>query len=367
MNKIEKEKLIVALRREGKNYREIAKEIQISIRDIKPILDKYGFNSIGLDRGHTNYRDDGNGSMIVAVSSRAYELFSEGQLPLEVSIALNIEGPKALDLHKEYLDLKHMGSFSKMYKDVGNDLPDFIKFYQGAKRHSKDIAQMMNYLRIFSDDLPAVQKQYEALKRKTNALQIENNEGETQRQDIENQVAVSSELLRTIIAEIHDAQSDKWELDRQKTELRRFVAQFRGSDQGYREIEQFVETRVKMILRDSNRLLDLAVISVLSSLCNDPEKCRYLFEILNLENNGRQNRKITSRNYAHQHTETTPLMKCKKSPFFFVTGLLGAQVFGDEADPNADRYKQDIVEMAKMFYEQLEQKMTMDIMKLLEP
>jgi hypothetical protein len=59
---------------------------------------------------------------MVAISSRAYELFSEGRSPIEVSIALNIEGPKALDLYKEYLDMKHMGSFSRMYKEVGDYL-----------------------------------------------------------------------------------------------------------------------------------------------------------------------------------------------------------------------------------------------------
>jgi hypothetical protein len=80
-------------------------------------------------------------------------------------------------------------------------------------------------------------------------------------------------------------------VERQKTELKRFVANFRDNEQGYREIIQFVETRGKMILRDSNRLLDLAMISVRSSLSNDIDKCRYLFEMLDLENHVGRNGK----------------------------------------------------------------------------
>jgi hypothetical protein len=102
---------------------------------------------------------------------------------------------------------------------------------------------------------------------------------------------VSGELLRTIIAELNGAHYERWEVERQKTELKRFVANFRDNEQGYREIIQFVETRGKMILRDSNRLLDLAMISVRSSLSNDIDKCRYLFEMLDLENHVGRNGK----------------------------------------------------------------------------
>ena len=38
----EKEKLVVQLYSESKSYREISKMARISVRDIKPILQKYG-------------------------------------------------------------------------------------------------------------------------------------------------------------------------------------------------------------------------------------------------------------------------------------------------------------------------------------
>lgn len=171
MNKYEKENLVVALRRQGKNYRDISKLAQISIRDIKPILDKYGTDTLGLDSDRSNYPHDSDSDdspKVVAISSRAYKLFSEGQSPLEVSMALNIGGPKVLSLYKEYQDMKHMSSFSRMYEEVGDDLPELIEFYEEAKRDGIN----KNH-RTFRFDLPAVQKQYEALKIQTDAVQLE--------------------------------------------------------------------------------------------------------------------------------------------------------------------------------------------------
>lgn len=188
-----------------------------------------------------------------------------------------------------------------------------------------------------------------------------------QRREIESQIDASSETLRTIIDTINESQNEKWELDRQNTELKRFVARFRDNDQGYREITQFVETRVKMILKDKSRLLDSAVISVLNSLSNNKDKCKYLFKLLDLdlENHGRQNRGVTGWNY-HNTMKSTPLMQYKSNPFLFPKGLLGAQSIGNGDDPNAQRYKDEIVRMSNWFYERLTQDLTVDIMKHLE-
>jgi hypothetical protein len=366
LNRFDQEELVVELRNQGKTYREIAKLAQISPRDIKPILDKYGTDKNRLNTDHTNYRHDGDDdeSRIVAISSKAYKLFSQGQSPIKVSIALNIEGPRVLELYKQYLDMKHMGSFSIMYKEVGNELPELIKFYDKTKRNRIDITLIKNYLTTITDDLPAVQKQSELLKRKTHALRFEKNEVETQLRDVKNQVDISREHLRTIVVEIQEAQNEMRELDRQKTEFKRFVAHFRDNDQGYKEIKEFVETRVKMILRDNNRLLDLAVISVLTSLSNDTDKCKYLFEMLDLENQSRQKRKINDWN--DPHIKNTPLTLYRNNPFFNPKGLLGAQIIGNGDDLQAQRYKDDIVEMSKLFYERLRQELTVDIMKNLE-
>jgi transposase len=65
----EKEKLIVELYDQGKNYKEIAKIARVSVRDIRPILEK-----------EEKERE----------KQLAYRLFSEGKTPLDVQIELNL-------------------------------------------------------------------------------------------------------------------------------------------------------------------------------------------------------------------------------------------------------------------------------------
>ena len=68
----DREAKAVELDRQGKTYREIAKEARMSPRDIGQILKK------------------GNLEQTSSVPSQAYKLFSEDKTPLQVAIALNL-------------------------------------------------------------------------------------------------------------------------------------------------------------------------------------------------------------------------------------------------------------------------------------
>lgn len=369
MNRYEKEKLIVGLRGQGKTYREIAREAQVSIRDIKPTLDKYGTDIGQLNENSVEYPVDAEGSAIMAVSSRAYELFSKGQDLLQVSIAVNIEGPKVIGLYKEYVDMVNLRIFSKLCVELGNEMPSLIKLYKDAKRKGISSVQILQYLTTFSTNLPRVQKQYDELENKIRALRHEQSESEKQLRDLEYKIEVAAEYQRILISSLTEIENEKWDLDRQKSELLRFVAKFRDSDEGYREIKQTVGMRVGMILTDTIRLLDIALIAVLVSLGNEPDKCKHLFEMLNLENNSLQKSSVTGQIYHIQTNrvmKSTPLMKAKKNPFFFPKGLLGAQIIGNNADPTSQRYRDELVAMSKMVFDRLKQDLTMDVMKLLE-
>ncbi len=72
LNRREKEKFVVELYENGKSYHEIAKEARISLRDIKGILNK------------------ANGESSMSKSSQAYQMFSEGKSPTDVSITLGM-------------------------------------------------------------------------------------------------------------------------------------------------------------------------------------------------------------------------------------------------------------------------------------
>ena len=90
MDRKQKEALVIALSEKGKTYREITKEAGVSPSTIKAIL-----NKAGLDQ-------------TTSISSRAFELFSEGKTPLQVAITLNLEAETAIQYHQQYLHASRM-------------------------------------------------------------------------------------------------------------------------------------------------------------------------------------------------------------------------------------------------------------------
>ena len=73
MDRKQKEALVIALSEKGKTYREITKEVGVSPNTIKAIL-----NKAGLDQ-------------TTSISSRVFELYSQGKTPLEVAITLGLK------------------------------------------------------------------------------------------------------------------------------------------------------------------------------------------------------------------------------------------------------------------------------------
>src|SRR5438094_4285068 len=93
----ERERHVLELYDQGKNTREIAKELRMSLRDIGLILKKGQVN-----HGIVTMMDDGNNSSNSnnnkppnQKSTQAYKLFSEGKTPVDVAIQLSLSEKEA--------------------------------------------------------------------------------------------------------------------------------------------------------------------------------------------------------------------------------------------------------------------------------
>ena len=83
----EKDKLIEELYNQGKTYQQIAREARVSVRDIKPLLEKAEKEKAQELRIVNQEREErgGNIPQQQKPSSQAYRLFSQGKTPLEVA------------------------------------------------------------------------------------------------------------------------------------------------------------------------------------------------------------------------------------------------------------------------------------------
>ena len=74
---------------QNKNYRQIAKEVKMSLRDIGEIIN--------------NAREEKERQEHKTLAVQAYQLFSKGKTPLQVAIDLNIGECQAMQYHTQYL------------------------------------------------------------------------------------------------------------------------------------------------------------------------------------------------------------------------------------------------------------------------
>src|SRR5437588_7410693 len=87
----EREKNVLELYDQGKNTREIAKELRMSLRDIGIILKKgqlnHGITATIMDNGNNGSNDNKPAN---EKATQAYKLFTERKKPVEVAIQLNL-------------------------------------------------------------------------------------------------------------------------------------------------------------------------------------------------------------------------------------------------------------------------------------
>jgi transposase len=110
-----KKRVIDLYYNQGKTTRGIAKIERMSIRDISAILKEE--ESRRQKYKHQQQQRE--------VSSKAYELFSEGKRHVEVAVALNLREPEATKLYREYWKLRGLDKLNAMYKETDGKIWPF--------------------------------------------------------------------------------------------------------------------------------------------------------------------------------------------------------------------------------------------------
>ena len=102
LSKKEREERVLDLHfNQNKNYRQIAKEMKISLRDIGEIVNKAKEEKERLEHK----------SLLI----QAYELFSKGNTTLKVAIKLNLGQAQVTQYYADYLKLSGLDDITKLY------------------------------------------------------------------------------------------------------------------------------------------------------------------------------------------------------------------------------------------------------------
>ena len=174
-----KEDLIISLLKQGKPYNVIVQEASTSPNYIKKVQEKYE-------------------------KTEAFKLFANRYSPEKVKIELGISTEDAEKYYLAYMKSVSLVDLFPIYNDLGDYLPDFVRFYKSAKSYNITPYNMNNCLVLAAN---------------TSFFQQENNYAHAKLQETRNLIAKEKTILIKIREDIVGAQDTNLLLARKKQEL----------------------------------------------------------------------------------------------------------------------------------------------------
>jgi predicted DNA-binding protein YlxM (UPF0122 family) len=151
ISKGRKKRVIDLYFNQHKTYAEIAQIEHISPRDIHAIIKEE-------EARRQKYKQQ-------ELSSKAYELFSQGKKPLQVAIALNIRQSEATKYYREYWKLRGLRMLDSLYRKTNGKIWLLWKLYQQLiKEKGMSIEQVVNAVDAAIHKLPYMENFYRQAK-----------------------------------------------------------------------------------------------------------------------------------------------------------------------------------------------------------
>jgi hypothetical protein len=251
LTRAEKEKRVIELYEQDKTYREIAKEVHMSLGNISSIIGRHT-GEVKPGRGHQHAE---------TIDTQTFKLFEGDHTPVQVAIKLNIKSEEVTKLYTEYLKLKGLEELSLPYEERREDLDEFHGAYKlmvnkgVSPQHLIDAANRLQ-------ELPSVESRCELIKREVEGLEIKSGE-------IYSSIVTASQDLNSINLgiDVH-----KKELDRLNYEKRQYESLIAGvnSSAGCDRIRAIAEATARSILTDNRVVLEAALRALLQALSEEP-------------------------------------------------------------------------------------------------
>jgi hypothetical protein len=256
---------------QNKNYRQIAQEMKMSLRDIGEIV-----NRAKEEKERQEHK---------SLSVQAYDKFFKGKTPLQVAIDLNIGQAQTTQYYSEYLKLMGLEDITKLYIEFKGDVSYFVSLCKEAKVAKMGVSQVINLLMIANNYLPSVQRRHEQLQNENIILDSNLRSAAREFQNLSNQITYMNKRLDDIKSECRTENATLEYLRQQIAKLEAFVYNFRNNDDGYTKLIKTIEEEVLRILSNKKALLKLAVLSIDESIRNNPDRYSSLISSRNDNSN----------------------------------------------------------------------------------
>jgi hypothetical protein len=189
-----------------------------------------------------------------------------------VTIALQLKSHEAIEYQKEYWELNQLDSLTQLYKEEKGNIWPLVNLHRLSKANEMKIVQIINALKIANNDLPSVQNKFEQLSRDVISVELNIQNSFRTYQEVSDRI---TSLLRREDHIRLRCHTEEYKMNQQyekRRSLERLVQFFEDNNETYLTIKKTVEEKVHSILSDGKMLIKLAVLSLVESMRNNPDK-----------------------------------------------------------------------------------------------
>jgi chromosome segregation ATPase len=147
-----------------------------------------------------------------------------------------------------------------------------LKLYIAAKVARMDVQHVIRLLEIANNHLPSVEYTYENRKRQVDDLEVEKRNSIRIYQEINDKILSMRNRLDSINLDCEKELAERDQLYQKRMKLQDLVRRFENNNEEYVNLTKKVEEKVHSILSDRTMVLKLALLSLIESMRNNPDK-----------------------------------------------------------------------------------------------
>jgi hypothetical protein len=271
----ERENLVLELYfNQNKNTREISQEAKMSFREIGTILGKARKDKEAI-KEQTEKQ---------SLSTQAYRLFSEGNTPTQIAIALNIRQPEVTELQNEYWKLNQLYDLDQVYKETKGNFSSLVDLYRQMKTAGMNIAHVIRLLSMANNDICSIEYQCQELRREAGSSEFRNRDAARTLEELSHVISETQNTLNHYESLCKQQRAEMDKLFHQKTQLEEFIEHFKNSKAEYVKVKENIKRDIEDTLTNSRRLIRLALSTVVESSRNDINKFQLLCYQMSTDN-----------------------------------------------------------------------------------
>jgi hypothetical protein len=124
-----------------------------------------------------------------------------------------------------------------VYEELKGEIAPFLKLYRLSKRKGMGVKQVVNFLTIANDDLPAIEERFKMLRNDMSMLQFQKCIDERNLYQLNNQIASTTNLLNSFRMSCIRERREIEKLYNEKAVIANLVTQFKNNNKEYNKIK----------------------------------------------------------------------------------------------------------------------------------